>query len=85
MAAAATSFTTLAIARPATAAAASGQRVLLASKASSPLLSLSGARLPAQAVSFSGAFSLRPPTAVRASSHPPALNPRCHLYRHYRC
>ncbi|KAF8724987.1 hypothetical protein HU200_020711 [Digitaria exilis] len=54
MAAAATSFTTLAIARPATAAAASGQRVLLASKASSPLLSLSGARLPAQAVSFSG-------------------------------
>ncbi|CAN6327081.1 unnamed protein product [Urochloa humidicola] len=59
MAAAATSFATLAIARPAAAAAASGQRAL-ASKASSPLPSLRAARLPSQAVSFSGGLAPLP-------------------------
>jgi len=50
-----------AIARPATAAAAaSGQRALHASKASSPLLSSRGARLHSQSVSFSGGLAPSP-------------------------
>ncbi|KAL6864926.1 hypothetical protein ACP4OV_016077 [Aristida adscensionis] len=57
--AAATSFATLAIARPA-AAAASGQRALLAPRAPAPLLSLRGARLPSPAVSFSGGLAPSP-------------------------
>ncbi|KAL6624563.1 hypothetical protein ACP70R_031884 [Stipagrostis hirtigluma subsp. patula] len=44
------------IARPA-AAAASGQRALLASNAPSPLLSLGGARVPAPVLSFSGGLA----------------------------
>ncbi|KAL6619607.1 hypothetical protein ACP70R_034746 [Stipagrostis hirtigluma subsp. patula] len=54
--AAATSFAALAIARPA-AAAASGQRALLAANAPSPLLSLGGARVAAPALSFSGGLA----------------------------
>ncbi|CAN6358832.1 unnamed protein product [Urochloa humidicola] len=57
MAAAATSFATLAIARPATA---SGQRALLATKASYPLPSLRAARFPSQAVSFSEGLAPSP-------------------------
>ncbi|AQK95754.1 peptidyl-prolyl cis-trans isomerase [Zea mays] len=55
MAATATSFATLAVARSA------GQRFLLASKAApSPLLSLRGARLPSQGVSLSGGLAASP-------------------------
>ncbi|GJM94255.1 hypothetical protein PR202_ga10885 [Eleusine coracana subsp. coracana] len=52
--AAATSFATLAIARPA------GQRALLAAKAPSPLVSFRGARLPSQELSFSGSIAPSP-------------------------